>query len=210
LQQIVKKMRIFLKKPDNRHCRVDNDPHSIFSNSEGISDEETDIRYKKGYIKGKEEGTTGGKKYAEDFLNKKYEKAYKKIDDSVKRLEDIHQGYLKMVNALQAELPKLINAILERLIARELGKDDGTIIKNIIKEMSKRINSDFVIHVSEHDKKYLESNSSVKIKTDKTLKLGDVILDWKYGQVDGRIETKIRNIEDWINGIDLEHFIKKN
>ncbi len=203
-------MRIFLKKPDNHHCRVDNDPHSIFSNSEGISDEETDIRYKKGYIKGKEEGTAIGKKYAEELLNRKYEKAYKNIDDSVRRLEDIHQGYIKMVNALQAELPKLIDAILERLIARELSEDGGTIVKNIIKEMSKKISSDFVVHVSEYDKKYLENNSSIKIKTDKTLKLGDVILDWKYGQVDGRIETKIKNIEDWINGIDLEHFIKKN
>ncbi len=202
-------MRIFLKKLDNHHCMVDNDPHSIFNNSEGSSDE-MDVRYKKGYIKGREEGTAAGKKHAEEILNSKYEEAYKKIDDSVRRLEDIHQGYFKMVNALQTELPKLIAAILEKLIEKKLSEDDGTIIKNIIEEMSRKINSDFAIHVSEHDKKYLEENGSIKIKTDKTLKLGDVILDWKYGQVDGRIETKIKNIEDWINGIDLEHFIKKN
>ncbi|GEM_PF-2843408 len=202
-------MSIFLKKPDGCNCVVDNDPRSVFNDLSKKNITE-DLNYQKGYIKGKEDGVKLGRKSAEEKLKSDYENAFKNIEESVEKLNRAYKGYLDIIKALQSNLPKLIIAVAEKLIEHKLSEDDGAIVKSIIERLSEKITSEFVVYVSENDKERLSVDNFVSIKANKTLKPGEVVLDWKQGHVDGRFETKIKNLKEWIEGINLEEFISKD
>ncbi len=204
---------MFLKKQDSDNFKIDEDPRSLFSRFSVESDDLAGIykkKYDEGYNKGKEEGTAEGKSSAEIASRERYNKAFENIASSVRKLDFLYDSYLTMINSLEEGLPDLIAAVSESLIQGKLDKDDGTIIKEAIQKIVKKINSKFVIYVSEDDKEKISLPKSFDVKSDKELKIGDIVIDWKFGKIDGRIKTRIRNIEDQIRGIKLEEFIKNN
>lgn len=208
-----KKINMFLKKPDSDNFKIDEDPRSLFSRFSVKSDDLAGIykkKYDEGYNKGKEEGTAEGKSSAEIALKEEYNKAFENIASSVKKLDLLYDNYLTMINSLEEGLPDLIAAVSESLIHDKFDKDDGTIIKDTIQEIVRKLNSKFVVYVSEDDKEKISLPKSFDVKSDKELKVGDIVIDWKFGKIDGRIKTRIRNIEDQIRGIKLEEFIKNN
>ncbi len=202
-----------LKKLDSYDLKTNEDANSLFSRLSGKSEGLADIykkKYDEGYNKGREDGIATGENSAESTLKGLYDKAFGNIDSSVKKLDLLYDNYMTIINSLEEGLPDLIAAVSENLIYEKLDKDDGTIIKKVVDKIVEKINSKFVVYASEDDKKKMSFSESFDIKSDKELKIGDIVIDWKYGKIDGRIKTRIKNIENQIKGIKLEEFIKKN
>jgi len=138
----------------------------------------------------------------------KYRAWIKRIDSVVETLVGKHKNELKK---MQSSLIELSTMIAEHIILEEIDRDRSATV-NIVQEVIQELEGERVFSVFLHPDdidiiksarsvlfKDLPDALNIKILPDSSLLPGSVVLETTAGIVDGRITSKLRNIEANLN-----------
>jgi flagellar biosynthesis/type III secretory pathway protein FliH len=131
----------------------------------------------------------------------------KRLQDEV--LEAISQRFNEFSRQFDAQMPDLVLSIVRKVWAG-LELDREAILRVIDATLGEMApgGGDMELCLSPRDAALLQDvkdfqtrYTGLRLVTDDTLRSGDVVLRCRFGVVDGRVETKIRHIEDEIREV---------
>ena len=155
--------------------------------------------YEKSFEKGKKEGYEAGKKEMERLISR--------LDLIVSRAVDIKN---ELVENSEKEIINVILMAIRKIVKDEINTRKEVVINNIkesfkyLKDNEKidiRVNLNDLETVSEQKEYFLNKLDSLKyidVYEDSRVDQGGVIIDTKFGTIDARISTQLKEIENAI------------
>ena len=131
----------------------------------------------------------------------------KRLQDEV--LDGVSQRFDEFSTQFNAQLPDFVLAIVRKVWAG-LELDREAILRVIDATLGEMAPSgdEMALHLAPRDAALLQGTedfsaryTGLKLVADSTLRSGDVVLRSRFGVVDGRIETKVRRIEEQIREV---------
>lgn len=161
--------------------------------------------YQKGYEDGKEVG------YKESREEGK-RKLLPCIDAFEKTLTEMAACRKLIYKNCEAELMELFNALSLKVIHRELGRSNE-FLQDVIREAMKEVaqQESITVRLNPEDVEYAESFKAdvisefgtvrnIVLKKDNSITRGGCVIETNFGEIDSRVETKLREIEKEILG----------
>jgi flagellar assembly protein FliH len=171
----------------------------LISDAEGrVGSIEEEAR-KEGFSQGREEGYTDGKAEVERLVDQ----LHKVISSAVeKRNEIIDESETQLINLVLQISQKVIKVISEN--------QKNVVVNNVIQSLRKlktrgdvviRVNLDDVQLTSDHIKDFMrmvENVKSITVVEDSSVDKGGCILETDFGEIDARISSQLKEIQDKI------------
>jgi flagellar assembly protein FliH len=163
-----------------------------------IEDFKTDA-YNKGYEAGREEGFQSGKAEVERLIDRIHTVLNKSIE---KRIEIINEAESQVIDLVLQITRKVIKVISEN--------QKNVVINNVVQALRKmKSRGDVAIKVNladleittEHTKDFLrivENVKSITVLEDSSVDKGGCIIETDFGQIDARISSQLKEIEEKI------------
>jgi flagellar biosynthesis/type III secretory pathway protein FliH len=161
-----------------------------------------------------ENGFEAGKTEAAKIMKAEYEK---KINESLKYFSSMVQEFSKEVERYNREFDaavvKLALAIAKRIVAQEVGVDEGAVLARSREALRKIIGVDKIkIHVNPSDEEYIrghrnelmayaDSVKEITIEGDSKVDRGGCIIESDLGNIDARISTQFELVEEALLGL---------
>lgn len=156
--------------------------------------------YEKGYEDGKEVG------YRES-REEGTQKLLPCVDAFEKTLKEMAACRKLIYKNCEAELVELFNALSLKVIHRELGRSNE-FLQDVIREAMKEVaqQESITVRLNPEDVEYAESFKAdlisefgtvrnIILKKDNSITRGGCVIETNFGEIDSRVETKIREIE---------------
>lgn len=172
---------------------------SMVSESEKKLESMENSAYEKGFAKGEEEGYIAGNEEAQRLI----EQLHTIINSAfAKRNEIIEESETQIINLVLLISQKVIKVISEN--------QKNVVINNVIQALRKlksrgevviRVNLRDVKLTSEHVKDFMrmvENVNSITVVEDSTVDRGGCIVETDFGEIDARISSQFREIEEKI------------
>jgi flagellar assembly protein FliH len=153
-------------------------------------------------------GYDQGKRESEEILTREYNDQIKLQQESINSiLNKIYSQHLQSQEIIERDSLKLIIAIAERVIRREVLIDDQIVLRQIQEAMRRvsgidrlklRINPQDESLIKSHRNEIVASGDAVHelvIETDDTIEKGGCVLESDAGNVDARLSTQLKQIE---------------